>query len=312
MERLDLRLVEYFIAVGEELHFGRAAQRLHIAQPSLSQQIRRLEHQLGVTLLDRDSRNVRLTGAGEALLREGRKTLSQARRAVQATRAAAGRLTVGFYGSAATVLLPDILCAFSERLRSVDVSVRELLLGSIDDILDGHVAVAFTRLLPGQTELEVEVLARERRLVALALAHPLATRRSLAFADLADESFIVNPAVPASGAPARWLAEQRRHGLPGRIAAQSASIQEILTLVAAGRGVCLVPAAVAAHYPRGDVAYVPVTDADPAVISLAWRPGPLAPSVEAFIDTARQVAAAKAGTSADPEGGRDGSGLLRV
>lgn len=305
MERLDLRLVEYFIAVAEELHFGRAAERLHIAQPSLSQQIRRLEHHLGVTLLDRDSRNVRLTEAGQALLREGRKTLSQARHTVQATRsAAAGRLTAGFYGTAATRLLPDLLCAFSERLPSVEVSVRELLLGSIDDVLDGRVDVAFTRLLPGQTELEVEVLARERRLAALALAHPLATRRSLTFAELRDESFIVNPAVPTSGPPARWLAEQRRHGLPGRIAAQSASVQEILTLVAAGRGVSLVPSAVAAHYPRGDVAYVPVTDAEPAVISLAWRPGPLAPHVEAFIDTARQVAARTAVPQADQENGQ--------
>src|SRR6266567_5360530 len=100
MERLDLRLVEYFVAVAEELHFGRAAQRLHIAQPSLSQQIRRLESQLGVALLERNSRHVQLTGPGETLLREGRKTLSQAQHAIQATRAAgSGRLTVGFYGS---------------------------------------------------------------------------------------------------------------------------------------------------------------------------------------------------------------------
>src|SRR6266700_438306 len=116
MERLDLRLVEYFIATAEELHFGRAAARLHIAQPSLSQQIRRLETQLGVTLLDRNSRNVQLTTAGETLLREGRKTLSQAQHAIQTTRAAStGNLTVGFYGSAASTLLPAVLRAFTER-----------------------------------------------------------------------------------------------------------------------------------------------------------------------------------------------------
>ncbi len=301
MERMDLRLVEYFVAVAEELHFGRAAERLRIAQPSLSQQIRRLEHQLGVTLLERNSRNVHLTGAGEVLLREGRKTLSQARHAIQATRSAgAGRLTVGFYGSAATALLSDVLCAFGERLPPVDVSVRELLLGSIDDVLDGRVDVAFTRLLPGQTELEVEILAHESRMVALAPAHPLSARKSLIFADLKDESFIVNPAVPTHGAPARWLAEQRSHGLPGRIATQSASVQEILTLVAAGRGVCLVPSAVSAHYPRADVAYVPVTDAEPAVVSLAWRPGRVGPNVEAFIHTARQVAASRADALSQP------------
>ncbi len=314
MERLDLRLVEYFVAVAEELHFGRAAERLHIAQPSLSQQIRRLEAQLGVSLLERNSRNVHLTPAGAVLLFEGRKTLGQAQRAIQATRAAgAPRVTVGFYGSAANELLPDVLRAFGERLPSINVSVRELLLGSIDDILDGSVDIAFTRLLPGQTELEVEVLAQEPRVAALATTHPLARRQSLTFADLCDESFIVNPAAKHEGSPARWLAEQQRNQLPGRVAASATSLQEILALVAAGRGVCLLPAAVVDHYPRAGVTYVPVTNADPAVVSLAWRRGPIGPAVEAFIETSRQVAANKPGADANgltrPDGTEDHADL---
>jgi DNA-binding transcriptional LysR family regulator len=300
MERLDLRLVEYFIAVAEELHFGRAAERLHIAQPSLSQQIRRLEAQLGVSLLERNSRNVDLTPAGQALLQEGRKTLSQAQHAIQTVRAAgAPRLTVGFYGSAASELLPDVLREFSERLTGIQVSVRELLLGSIEDILDGSVNIAFTRLLPGQTELEVEVLTQEPRLVALAGSHPLASHQTLSFADLRDESFVTNAVTSQDGPPPRWLAEQRRHELPGRVAAEATSLQEILALVAAGRGVCLVPQAVAQHHPRAGVTFVPVTDADPAVVSLAWRPGPICPAVKAFIDASRQVAASKPGAEAN-------------
>lgn len=107
------------------------------------------------------------------MLHEGRKTLGQAQHAIQATRSAgAARLTVGFYGSAGCVLLPDVLHAFGERLPSVQVSVRELLLGSIDDILEGKVDLAFTRLLPGQTELEVEIIAREDRLIGRGLASP--------------------------------------------------------------------------------------------------------------------------------------------
>src|SRR6266516_4956564 len=124
MERLDLRLVEYFVAVAEELHFGRAAQRLHIAQPSLSQQIRRLEAQLGVTLLERNSRNVELTIAGDALLREGRRTRSQAQNAIRSARGAgSARLTVGFYGSAANALLPEVLREFGRAHPDSNVSV---------------------------------------------------------------------------------------------------------------------------------------------------------------------------------------------
>jgi DNA-binding transcriptional LysR family regulator len=288
MDRLDLRLVDYFVAVAEELHFGRAAARLHIAQPSLSQQVRRLEDQLGVVLLERSSRRVELTSAGETLLREGRKLLEQAARASRATRASAReQLTVGFYGSAADCLLPDVLRSFGERHPKVDVAVRELLLGSIDELLDGSVDVALTRLLPGQTELEIEVLRREPRVVALPASHRLAGHDSLVFAQLCEERFIVNPV--GGGVPERWLAEQKRHGLPGQVAAEAASLQEILTLVASGNGVCLVPASVGVRYPRDGVRYVPVRDADPAVVSLAWRPGGLRPIVPAFIATAREA-----------------------
>jgi DNA-binding transcriptional LysR family regulator len=295
MDRLDLRLVDYFVAVAEELHFGRAAERLHSAQPSLSQQIRRLEQQLGVTLLERNSRNVRVTRAGEAFLREGRRVLAQAQRAISATRAAGAELlAVGFYGSAGRALLPAVLTAFHARQPLTEVSVREILFGSIDELLDGKVDVAFTRLMPEQTELEVEIIATEPRLIALASTHPLAGRKTLTFADLRGESFIVNPMVAHGGPPARWLAEQRRHGLAGRVAAEARSPQEIMALVGAGRGVSLVPAAAALHDRRPDLAYVPVTDAEPAVVSLAWPPDRSSPTVKAFVATAREVATASA------------------
>jgi DNA-binding transcriptional LysR family regulator len=290
-------LVQYFVTVAEELHFGRAAARLHIAQPSLSHEIRRLEQQLGVPLLERTSRRVELTPAGHALLASGRGLLAQAQRVIESTRAAgAERLTIGFFGSAASTLLPDALSAFSDQHPSVEVSVRELLLDDIDEVLAGRVDVAFTRLLPGQPgpDVEVEILARESRQVALPATHPLAERDSLTFSDLRPESFITNPATDIPGPPARWLAEQQRHGLPGRVAAEATSIQEILTLVATGQGVCLVPASVARHYPRADVSYVQVSDADPAVVSLAWTRQSMRPEVEAFIEATRQAASAHA------------------
>jgi DNA-binding transcriptional LysR family regulator len=284
--------VQYFVTVAEELHFGRAATRLHIAQPSLSHEIRRLEQQLGVTLLERTSRHVELTPAGEALLTDGRRLLAQAQRVIQNTRAAGSeQLTVAFCGSAASTLLPTVLHAFREEHPAVELLVRELLLDEIDEVLEGTVDLAFTRLLPGQAgpDVEIEVLAREPRHLAVATTHPFAARDSLVYADLRDESFITNPVVDSP--PVRWLAEQQRHGLPGRVAAEAASIQEILALVASGRGVCLVPESVAEHYPRADVTYVSVLDADPAVVSLAWTNESARTEVEAFIKVARRIAA---------------------
>jgi DNA-binding transcriptional LysR family regulator len=302
-------LVEYFVTVADELHFGRAAERLHIAQPSLSHQIRRLEGQLGVKLLDRTSRRVELTPAGKVLLTEGRRLLTQSRRATRLVRAAGSRrLIVGFYGSAANAWLPRLLKAFEARHPDVEVSVRDLLLGRIDEILAGSVDVAFTRLLPGQAGVEVEVIAREPRFVALPSEHPLAGRASLVFEDLRHESFITNPAVEAPSPPVRWLAEQARHGLPGRVAAEAASVQEILTLVASGRGVSLVPTSVAEHYPRADVKYVLVTNADPAVVSLAWLPGEVSPTVAAFIAAARDVGRSRS-AERPPESDRDAAPL---
>ena len=257
--------------------------------------MRRLEQQLGVTLLQRTSRRVELTPAGHALLKEGRRLLSQTRRAIQVTRAAeTGQLVVGFYGSAAIALLPDVLKTFAVRQPAVEVSVQELLFGETDDVLAGTVDLAFTRLLPEQTQSNVEVLSSEPRVVALPRHHPLANRTAITFPDLRDESFVINPIVESEGPPARWLTEQRSHGLPGRVAAEAASIQEILTLVASGRGICLVPAIVARHYPREDIRYVEVSDADPAIISLIWRTGDQRASVEEFVAAARVTVAARA------------------
>lgn len=293
MEQLDLRLVRYFIAVAQELHFGRASKRLHIAQPSLSQQIRRLESQLGVALFTRTSRRVELTAAGAALLRDGDRLLRHAERTVAATRKASDdTLTIGFYGSAATALLPPTLKAFAHTHPSTQVTIRELLFGSLDDLTNGTVDLAFTRLTADQVaDLPVHLLelSREPRMLALPRSHRLADRSELSLSELDQEAFVVNPAA-RDNALARWLTEQHRHGLRGRITAEARSVTELLAMVAAGTGVTLVPAAVAHHHQPPEITYVPVPDAEPAVVSLAWAAGSLRPSGEAFIQTARAQA----------------------
>jgi len=247
-----------------------------------------------VRLLSRTSRRVELTPSGETLLREGKRLLADAERIVDRTRrASSDTLRVGFYGSAAARLLTPTLQAFSQAHPSTEVTIRELLLGHLDALIDGEVDVAFTRLDADQVAdlgLEVDVISEEPRLAVVASGHRLAARPVITFADLRDEGFVVNPAVQDSPMT-RWRAEQQRHGLPGRIAAQAGSVQELLTFVAVGRGVSLVPASVAELHPRRDVAYIEVSDADPALVTLAWPKRRRRPVSMAFVAIARERAA---------------------
>jgi DNA-binding transcriptional LysR family regulator len=288
-------LVRYFVAVAEELHFGRAAARLHIAQPSLSHQVRRLEQQLGVTLLIRTSRRVELTTAGEQLLKEGRSLLSHASRVLERTRRASSeRLDVGFFGSAGATILPAAIRAFKRQHPSAEVILHELLLDQLQEVADGRLDLAFTRILESQVDDEsiaIELLGEDQRMLVVPRGHRLAEQPAVRMAELDQESFIVNPSA-AGAVPARWLAEQRRHGLKGRVAADAASVQELLTLVAAGQGVSLVPAPVAGRYPRPDIRFIAVTDAEPAAVSIARQAAGVRPIAQAFIELARSLAGA--------------------
>ncbi len=145
-------------------------------------------------------------------------------------------------------MLARTMRSFTQAWPAIEVSIRDLLLGGVGQITQGYVDVAFTRLLPGQVDLEVEILAEEPRVVAV---------------------------------PTR---------LPGQVAAEAASIQEIITLVASGRRVCILPALAASHSRRPDVSHIPVRDAEPAVVSLAWRRGSSERVAQAFIDCARLAA----------------------
>ncbi len=287
--------MRYFVAVAEELHFGHAAARLHIAQPSLSHQVRRLEQQLGVTLLIRTSRRVELTTAGEQLLKEGRSLLSHASRVLERTRSASSeRLDVGFFGSAGATILPAAIRAFKRQHPSAEVILHELLLDQLQEVADGRLDLAFTRILESQVDDEsiaIELLGEDQRMLVVPRGHRLAEQPAVRMAELDQESFIVNPSA-AGAVPARWLAEQRRHGLKGRVAADAASVQELLTLVAAGQGVSLVPAPVAGRYPRPDIRFIAVTDAEPAAVSIARQAAGVRPIAQAFIELARSLAGA--------------------
>ncbi len=277
---LEARHLRYFVAVAEARNFTRAAEQLHMAQPALSTRIRELEERLGVTLLDRTTRRVDLTPAGEELLTRARQLLADHHATVLAVRQAGGApttLRLGLMGSSGAEIIGPLLRRLGEQLPGLDVTPVALVLPA--EIEHGDADVAFARLRPEETDLEVAVLTEEGRSLAMAADHRFAQRESLTMAELGEESFLTQPAAANPKWREAWLAEQARHGLAGRIAAEVHDAGQLFGYLASGRGVCLVPDAAARAMARPGVAFVPVTDADPAVVSLVWRTGAAPPGV---------------------------------
>lgn len=295
---VHLRDLRYFLAVAEELHFTRAAERLYVSQPALSKQVRALERQLGVELFRRDRHGVTLTGAGEALLPHARRVLadwSQGAAAVAAARSAQrGTLVVGMSTSPGRGgLLPAIRSRFTAARPDAVLRVRQV---SWEDptagLADGDADVAFVWLpLPDADRYAWTVIAEEPRLIALPETHPLASRPELDFADLADEPFL---ALPESAGPLRdhWLALDERAGRTARVGAEIAGTEETYEALVAGLGICLVAAGNAPLITLGGVVTRAVRGVSPSRYVLAWREGDDRPLVRAYAEACRSVAGA--------------------
>jgi DNA-binding transcriptional LysR family regulator len=274
---VHLRDLRYFVAVAEELHFTRAAERLHVSQPALSRQIRLLERHLRCDLFVREPRVIRLTAAGEVLLAHARDVLDRwdvgtaavNEAAVQARRV----LVVGIQTSVGRDLQRRTLAGFTERQPEWRLSLR---LCPWDDpaagLTDGTSDVAFVWLpTPDDSELVTAVLYREPRWIALPDDHRLAERVTVAWPDLLDEGFIALP--PTAGTLREfWLAaDQRPPGHPPRVVAEAANAEETFELIAAGIGVALLSAGNARIYQRPGVRCVPVPDLPPSELAVARR-----------------------------------------
>jgi DNA-binding transcriptional LysR family regulator len=287
MNDLEVRQLRYFVAVAEELHFGRAAGRLGMAQPPLSRAIRDLERQLGVALLERTTRQVRLTPAGEVLLRDARTALEAVTAAARRARQAGSpspRLRVALKADVDGGLLPQILDAYCADNAALP---PELVLGRFGEqpqaLRDGDADVGLLLCPFDHRGLDSEPLLTEPLLTALAAADPLAARTQLGLADLADRRL-------PGGSPAS-------HGRPAgpRRAGQAppaSNLSEIFSLVETGSVVFFAPASVARRYPRPGIAYRPVSDLPDSTLALAWPQDARSPAVAAFVRAACTVAAA--------------------
>lgn len=294
---VHVRDLRYFVAVAEELHFTRAAERLYVSQPALSKQVRALERLLGVELFRRDPQGVTLTEAGEALLPHARRVLdawSEGSAALEAARAAARTtLVVGMSTSPGRGgLLPAIRSRFTAAHPDTVLRLRQV---SWEDptagLADGDADIAFVWLpLPDAERYGWTVVAEEPRLVALPQTHRLASRPEIEFADLLDEPFL---ALPAGAGPLRdyWLALEERAGRPPRIGAEIAGTEETYEALVAGLGVCLVATGNAPLITLGGVVTRPVRGLAPSRFALAWRrEDARRPLVRAYAEACRRVA----------------------
>jgi DNA-binding transcriptional LysR family regulator len=290
----DLARLRYFVAVAEELHFGRAAERLFIAQPALSQQIRRLEEQLGVALFERDRRHVALTPAGVALLPEARAAVEQMDRALAVGRrfrsGVIGRLDIGYTPAAVGGLMSQIVRAFQDAHPDIELELHHSTFSDVSaGLRTGDVHAAFVRLPLSVPDLRYSTLVVEPRVVALPPEHPLATRGELAIAELLDEPWI---AIATNDATWRdfWLATEHRGGRPARIGVEAATPDEAFEAVLAGRGVLLTRPTIAERFAGEGITTIPVPDADPSHGAIAWRATTESALLRAFIATSETVA----------------------
>lgn len=284
---VHLRNLRYFAAVAEELHFTRAAERLFVSQPALSRQVAGLERALRTPLLERDTRSVTLTAAGEALLPAARRVLEiwedGQRDVAEAAARATGRLVVGL----ATGIGRGLVSRAAQRLRE-DQPELALTMRQVpwDDpsvgLRERQTDVAFAFLpLPDDAGLTWQVLRTEARQVALPADHPLVTRERLVFTDLLDEPFLAMPSGPGRDF---WLAADQRAGSATTIASEVRSADEAFEAVAGGVGVVLVAEGNAELYRREGVVVRDVADLSPAELVVVWRSNDQRASVAAFVD----------------------------
>ncbi|MFD3657420.1 LysR substrate-binding domain-containing protein [Streptomyces sp. NPDC058620] len=274
---MELRHLTAFVAVAEELHFGRAAKRLQMAQPPLSQQIRQLEKQLGVQLFERNTRSVRLTSAGESFLEPVRTVLDDLDTAVRAAKAAGrgeyGRVTIGFAGASSHETLPQL----TRAVRAAHPGLELVMTGqtyanvALSRVADGSLDLGFVRLPVTQPGVAHRVIDEEELICALPSDHRLAQLESVPLAVLAEEPFVSFPANTGSTVRDAMTEACEAAGFNPRVVQEAPDSYTILALVAAGVGVTLTVTS-CQHIQQNGLVYRPL--AGPPIrrqAALAWR-----------------------------------------
>jgi DNA-binding transcriptional LysR family regulator len=296
---VEMRHLRAFVALGEELHFGRASQRLYLTQPALSQTIRQLETSVGGRLVERTTRSVKLTANGLAFLADARVVIAAydtaLARAARAARQEQGILRVGYQIGAALEIAPIVLRAYAERYPSVSVELQEFDFGEPFAGLDvGLVDVAFVKMPLEDERLAYEFLEHETIFAGLAPQHPLAQRTSIAIAEILDDPIV---AAPRAAGPWRdfWLAMEYRGGKAPKVVLEAANFDSELQAVAVGKAITITSLATTKYYARPGVVFVPIHDLPPVTVVLAWFADATSQLTEALVEVTRSVLAERGG-----------------
>jgi DNA-binding transcriptional LysR family regulator len=294
--RIDARHLRYFLAVADELHFGRAAKRLHIAQPALSRAIRRLELALDMHLFERDSRHVALTPAGNAFVPDVRAAVDRLAHGIAAAQRAAGgtqTLSVGFPSSLANGLIPALVAELVDTDPPNTLALRELTISEqLTALRAGDLDVGF--VYPSQhvpfvlDGLVLEELRTERLFIALARGHSLAAEQEIPLGRLAEEPWIVLAASATPYGDRELLALTLPSGFQPRVVQEATTVRACLALAASGLGVTIVPeSAVDLH--RDDVAFVALNGPPDVVLAAVWSDARERLTLAPVLDAARRA-----------------------
>ncbi len=295
---MELRHLRYFIAVAEELHFTRAAERLHIGQPPLSHAIQMLEADVGAQLFERTRRWVRLTEAGKLFLDDARRILALSEQATETARRAqrgeAGELRIGFtFSTPLTPLFATVINRYRQAFPAVSLTLHEMAtLPQIDALAQRTLDLGFMRPVENviPPSLALTTLRKDPLVAVLPAGSALAAKKSVTIADLADMAFVMYPQNAGTGIYSQIFRLCRDAGFVPRIAQVAGEASTIIGLVAAGCGVSVLPASFDRIRMDG-VAYLPIRDkAATTMLLLAQRSGEQAPLVEAFVKLATAAA----------------------
>ena len=292
---MELRHLRYFVAVAEELHFGRAAEKLCIAQQPLSRQIRNLEDELGVQLFHRTKRTVCLTEVGQVFLTEARKTLMQAEQAVllakQASEGEIGRIAVGFTGSALNTILPKTIRKFKEDYPKVEITLERLQTNEqVEAIHSGQIHLGLLHPPINDDRLILETIHREKLVVALPDTHPLAADEfsEISLKQLANEAFILFPRHVGSVLYDQIISLCQQASFSPNIVQEAIPQQTILGLVSAGIGISLIHASVGTLGQSGVVLKSLVEPTPELELAFAWSPDVTNPVLPFFLKVIRK------------------------